>query len=63
MTYCISRLLYEDLSKVDHGGIVIQSLRKIDHLICSILLVAILPSCQQRGKGCLRYWPWNPISN
>lgn len=50
-TYRITRLLNEDLCEANHGRVVVQLLRKIDHRVCGILLIA--GSCgSEKGAEC-----------
>lgn len=49
----IPGLLYEQLSKSDHLSIIVQGLCQINHLIRSILLVAVLARSQESHEGVL----------
>ena len=51
--YRIARLLDENLGEADHVGIVVQLLRKVDHGISRILLIAVSTSCEQGHESIL----------
>ena len=44
-TYSVPRLLNENLREFDHLGVIVELLGQIDHLVCRVLLIAVLPSC------------------
>jgi hypothetical protein len=55
-TYRVPGLLNEYLSQAYHVSAVLESLGKGDHLIRSILLVAILACSEEGREGGLRKW-------
>ena len=50
-THRVAGLLREDLCRRDHSGVAVQLLRKIDHLIRSVLLSARVSGREQVAKG------------
>lgn len=49
-TYRVPRLLSKDLCELDHVGIVLESLREVDHAISGVLLVARTRSGQEGAE-------------
>ena len=37
-TYCIARLLSEELREPDHLGVIVELVGQIDHVVCLVLL-------------------------
>lgn len=49
-THRVAGLLREDLCRRDHGGVAVELLREIDHLIRSVLLSARVSGREQVTK-------------
>ena len=52
-TYRVPGLLHEYLSQPDHVGVIVKSLGEIDHLVSSILLVAVSAGSEKGREGVL----------
>ena len=48
-THGVPRLLRENLSQLDHVCVVVKLLREVNHLVSSILLIAVF-ACSEKGR-------------
>ena len=51
-TYCVARLLYEDLRELDHVYVAVERVGKINHRVRGILLLARPSSSKESREGC-----------